>query len=483
MRYTDIKPLPPQADLGALVSSELAALRELWYEKNGQLRSSGEYGTFVKKTQRVWAVESGFFARLYQWERGVTETLVERGIDAAILERGGVKRDQTENIAKVLRDQLEVIECLYLFARGKQSLNEEFIVALYQQFTAHLPAPAGATAENGYKTEPNGPAEGGDAAAYCPPDKVADEMGRLVGLYLEYEKSGVAAEVLAAWLHHRFSRIRPFPDANGRVAWALAALVFLRAGLFAPMAKDFERRVYLASLQAADNGDLSRLVRFFVRCQRRVALPALDIKPQLKTGKYNAHTMKNAMAAALGELSAAQEQQVEVVHDIAAKLQKKVESRLAGLQRQLNHQLQKARPGFDLEYGVTIESAENGDDGSHFFRWQIVELANKHGYYANTNYYKSWSRLMIATEDKFYAVFSIHGYGHRDNGIMVISGFSFQKLPSHGGLRLSPPLPTHPDLFQFNHRESEMDIFQRFDEWFEEALSAVLARWRKTMRL
>ena len=41
-------------------------------------------------------------------------------------------------------------------------------------------------------------------------------------------------EVEAAWLHHRFGQIHPFQDGNGRVARALATMIFLRAG-FVPL--------------------------------------------------------------------------------------------------------------------------------------------------------------------------------------------------------------------------------------------------------
>ena len=49
-------------------------------------------------------------------------------------------------------------------------------------------------------------------------------------MYTEHQGCGVPLEVEAAWLHHRFTQIHPFEDGNGRVARALASLVFIPDG-------------------------------------------------------------------------------------------------------------------------------------------------------------------------------------------------------------------------------------------------------------
>jgi len=53
-------------------------------------------------------------------------------------------------------------------------------------------------------------------------------MQCLIEWYREHENR-LSVEVRAAWLqHHRFTWIHPFQDGNGRVARALASLVFLK---------------------------------------------------------------------------------------------------------------------------------------------------------------------------------------------------------------------------------------------------------------
>ena len=72
------------------------------------------------------------------------------------------------------------------------------------------------------------------------------EMERLVELH--GQNAHLHPIILAAWLHHRFIRIHPFQDGNGRVARALVLLVLLRQD-YAPLVVDRRRRdEYLRAL-------------------------------------------------------------------------------------------------------------------------------------------------------------------------------------------------------------------------------------------
>lgn len=76
----------------------------------------------------------------------------------------------------------------------------------------------------------------------------------MVRMYREAE-STYSPEVRSAWLHHRFTQIHPFQDGNGRVARALASLVFLREGLFPLVVRESDRVEYIGALETADAGD------------------------------------------------------------------------------------------------------------------------------------------------------------------------------------------------------------------------------------
>ena len=80
-----------------------------------------------------------------------------------------------------------------------------------------------------WKRLPNNPTRrDGSVHEYCPPEQVQPEMERLVAGQNRYHELGVSPDVLAAWVHHRFTQIHPFQDGNGRVARLMATLIFIR---------------------------------------------------------------------------------------------------------------------------------------------------------------------------------------------------------------------------------------------------------------
>ncbi len=119
-----------------------------------------------------------------------------------------------------------------------------------------------------WKTLPNSPTRDGTLYAYAPPEQVASEMDQLIALHGRHRQQGIAPDVQAAWLHHRFAQIHPFQDGNGRVARALASLVLVQAGLFPLVVTRDDRIEYLDALEAADNCKLKPLVDLIARLQR-----------------------------------------------------------------------------------------------------------------------------------------------------------------------------------------------------------------------
>ena len=80
--------------------------------------------------------------------------------------------------------------------------------------------------------------------------------------------AGVSPDVLAAWVHHRFTQIHPFQDGNGRVARLLATLIFIRAEWLPLVVGRDDRVRYLDAFEAADKGEFLPLVAFFDTLQR-----------------------------------------------------------------------------------------------------------------------------------------------------------------------------------------------------------------------
>ena len=158
------------------------------------------------------------------------------------------------------------------------------------------------------------------------------------------------------------------------------------------------------------------------------------------------------------------------------------ENKLAELQADLDPELRKIEAHGGQTFNASLKKAENGEKESYYYQWQIYEVAKIHDYYANLDRYKSWARLIIYTDKIFEIVFSIHGHGHGDNGIMVVTGFTFEKIPSEDtGTESTNTKPCSQEMFQFNYLESKDDTIKRFNEWIDDAITIALAEWQQTI--
>jgi len=486
--YQPIAPLP--GDSGSLSSSELAALAKVWIERKDELQSGNEYQEFLKKLQREWAIETGIIERLYTWDRGVTEILIEQGIDASLIaSRGGVQREQADQIKNLIDDQHSIIEGLFAFIKGEQLMTEHFIRSMHQQFTSHQSHTEALTQDGRriqvellrgeYKRLPNNPRRpDGLMHEYCPPELVKEEMERLVNWHQENE-GRVAPETLSAWLHHRFTQIHPFQDGNGRVARALASLVFLKAGLFPLVIRDADRKEYIDSLEKADAGDLAPLVKLFAQRQRDAVLKALGIEQQVQQSRYAEDIIASTIKVLEGR-AAARTEQLSQVYTTADQLREIAYQRLREIAEKINAGFTQADLRSQKNYEAWANFADNQAPNKNYHQHQIIEVAKQFDYFANFDRYRSWIRLTIRTEESFEFLISLHGYGYGMSGIMVASAFTARRVPrEEGGTDTVNTQPASPDLFQFNYAEPSASTEKRFRDWLEDSLAIALAEWRR----
>lgn len=486
--------MPSQDEILDLRSTELESLSSLWLEKKSELENSGEYQEFIKKMQREWAIETGIIERLYTWDRGVTEVLIEQGVDSSIINHsGGLGRDEAEDVAKLIGDQKNIVEGLFSFVKGEQPFSEHYIRSMHMEFTAHQDYTEAVTTDGKitkipllkgkYKEQPNNPRRpDGEMHEYCPPGFVSDEMEKLVRIYVESENS-TPPEVLSAWVHHRFTQIHPFQDGNGRIARAIASLVFLRKGLFPLIVRESDRTDYIAALEQADIGDIHPLIKLFSKRQRDSILSALGIQQQVEQAKHSQQIISSALALLVAKSSAKQEQ-LSSVYKVANKLQDIAETKLSELQATLDLELRKIKTHGGKIFNASLKKAKDGEKDDHYYQRQIYDVAKTHDYYANLDRYKSWTRLVIFTDKIFEIVFSIHGHGHGDNGVMVVTGFTFEKIPSEdskSGTESTNTKPCSQEIFQFNYLESEENTINRFNEWVDDSVTIALAEWQQTI--
>jgi Fic family protein len=492
MAYKYIKPIPDNAE--SLSSTELAALSKVWSERKASLQQSQEFDEFIKKLRREWAIETGIIERLYQWDRGVTEVLIEQGIDAALIaHRGGLRREEAEYVRNLIVDQQSIIEGLFDFVKGEQKLSEFFIRSMHQQFTAHQETTEAVTPDGQriqipllkgeYKKQPNNPRRpDGQMYEYCPPGIVEEEMGRLLRWYQEAE-GAYPPEGMSAWLHHRFTQIHPFQDGNGRVARALASLVFLKAGLFPLVVKDSDRTVYIEALEKADKDDLGPLVVLFARLQRDAILKALGIEQQVKQARHAEQIIFSAIKV-LEERATAEVEKLNQVYQTAASLHSVAYERMRELAQQINQGFRSSSLSQNgNKYKAKVSHAdESSAERSYYFQSQIVQVAQHLNYFAGLERYRSWVRLAITTEQTFELVLSFHGYGNWNNGIMAASAFTARRVPREGGgTETINTVPASVDLFQFNYAESQSQAEERFRDWLEDTLSLAMAEWKRSI--
>src|SRR5579864_1478194 len=274
-------------DWGSLTDGELGPLLQFWNDQRADLEQSGALSEFNKRLGREWSIETGQIEGVYNLDRGLTETLIERGIDSDLIPNQPGQKPP-EIIAAIIQDHADVLEGLFPFVKGNRPLSKSYIHELHAALLRHQDTTAvrdqfgnlfeARLLKGKYKERPNNPKKpDGSMHQYCPPEQVDTEMERLLSLHAEHEKKEVPVEIEAAWLHHRFTQIHPYQDGNGRVARALASLLFLKAGWFPVVVTREDRTGYIDALEVADEGDLRSLVLFFSQLQKRVLFEAMQI--------------------------------------------------------------------------------------------------------------------------------------------------------------------------------------------------------------
>ncbi|GHJ49744.1 hypothetical protein Cs7R123_70860 [Catellatospora sp. TT07R-123] len=318
MPWREVEPLPALNGTVEPIRSTVDSLHKAW-ERSIAQAPTAEFAQARQRSLRRHAIETGIIERLYDLDWGVTEALVAEGITAEVAARqGGVPGDALD----LMRDQLDALEFLVGAVREGRDLSVFFIRELHQLITAHQPVYDARDAlgravqvplpRGEWKTQPNHVRRpDGSLLEYTPPEHVPAQMERLVELYRQTE--GAHPVVRATWLHHRFIRIHPFADGNGRVARALTLLALLR-GRYAPLVVDRRNRPdYIAALDAANDGDLRPLVHLFAQLQ------IVAMRAELERPALVAPVQSGAVAVVRAHVERLRGQRAEVEPGAAAR--------------------------------------------------------------------------------------------------------------------------------------------------------------------
>jgi hypothetical protein len=132
--YTPISSLPK--DFSDPNASAADALATVWRDRLQDLQSSVALRTFNEQLYRRWAIETGILERLYSLDRGVTQILVERGLDVSLIDHTATDISPVELIS-ILKDHRETVGFVMDFVSGNNELSVHFIRSLHQILTRH----------------------------------------------------------------------------------------------------------------------------------------------------------------------------------------------------------------------------------------------------------------------------------------------------------------------------------------------------------
>lgn len=462
----------------------IAALVRVWNEQVSELQGKAIYKTFVDKLRREWAIETGVLERLYELKDSATKTLIEHGLDASLLASSDTDKP-VDQVMAMIRDQEAAINSMYKFIAEGRNLSLGYVRELHNVLTANQHTTESEDAEGRTVTVPlrrgdwrQTEAQVTDAEGttwlYCEPALLESQMLDLVSGFEQQAAAGVPPEIRAAWLHHGFTLIHPFQDANGRVARCLATLVMLKAGWFPLVVTRTDKPKYIAALRSADNGDLKPLVQHFNELQKRAIRRALSLSESVIVEN---ETVKSALAAAskrLGDRAKALAESQRKVLQVVEVLRQKAVDRLQALQRETDSMLK----GHNPKYLAKFDAEAHGQPRDYYYKQQVRQCADILEYFPNLMEYRAWVLAAFITEDRTEILLSFHGIGRDTRGVLCCSAIYCQK-DTAGNIASVEPLTGEP--FEFTYRDDAFEASNRFAQWMDDAVAVGVQKWSQAL--
>ena len=476
-------------DVAKQRSARLVALANQWTAERDFLRQQGAESRLVEQMKNRMAVETGVIEGLYALDRGVTETLIAEGFSSSLLTNADTNRDPQLVIA-ILRDQREAIDFMFEVVKRQRPLTTSVVKEMHWLLTGHQPTTTamdqfGNLSEvelirGDWKAVPNNPTRpDGSVHAYCPPEQVASEMVRLVDLHSQYESIGVAPEVLAGWLHHRFTQIHPFQDGNGRVARLLASIVFIKAHWHPLVVLRDDRVAYIDALEQADAGSLKDLISLFASWQTRAFVMALGASQATEAQPLSTHL--DDVLAGLKDRLAAQEgaPKASSLDDVADLLVTVAERAAEQLALKITDSLRDALPG--LTATVTV----NSPDRAQAYKGPRIDLARSSGFFADFTRGSRWVRVVIRptrTGPAATLLVATSALGTSLGSLAVVSGL----ITTDPETERAHTAKVCEDYFVATVQDLQTDeakqrLQSQFDEWVTQSLVIGLAQWQRDL--
>ncbi len=470
-KWHPITDLP--SDPSGLTDGELDSLQRVWRSQKEQLIENAALDEFDKRLRREWAIETGIIEDVYTLDRGITRTLIEKGIDAALIPHNASNKDNIL-VARIIQDHYDALDGMFDFVAGRREISTGYIKEIHaallrnvdtQMVVDQFGQAFEKTLEKGlYKAAPNSPTRhDGSLHHYCPPEHVASEMDELVRMHAAHESRAIPTEVEAAWLHHRFAQIHPFADGNGRVARAIASLVFIKAGWFPVIVRREDRVRYIEALETADEGDLRPLVSLFVEGQRNVLIQATEIAYDVRpiTSAHEAVVAARDQLLQKGRLPL---REWAAAKDLAASLVQIAMNQIGLIAGDLASEISS----LDKRFNFSVDGGEQS--GSDSRRERAIHLA---GQTPDFGSYNAAAHLYLETHPTTTIVLSFQAIGPRFRGLIGVVPY----LTRAG----SEPKLIEGGTFQINYEEDLASATKRFSAWLDRVIVNGLNKWRLTL--
>lgn len=464
----------------AHTAPSVEGLAQAWRDERASMQETDVERLFLERWKNRLAVETGVLEGLYALDRGVTETLIERGFDSALIPADATDQEPTL-VANLLRDQREAVDVVFDVVVSRRSLSTSFVKELHALLTASQPTttaidqfgrPTTVDLLRGeWKRLPNNPTRtDGRVHEYCPPEQVQPEMERLIELTDRYHADGVSPDVVAAWCHHRFTQIHPFQDGNGRVARLLATLIFIRSGWLPLVVQRDDRVRYLDALERADNGSLTELTGLFDRLQRIGFMQALSVAAQMQQDRDQLGDVLDAIRERLTSRGSGVPNGLD---HLATQLRSDAREQMSEVGSELNQILQ----GRGARTAVWVDT--DTDDTTHWYRVERIDLAHEFDYFADFTRYSHWVRLKIDLDGRFDILLSLTGVGRNTNAVAAVLGAWEVSRGGDDSVERRLVHVISQDPFTATGREEPGPLRERFGSWLRTDLARALALWQR----
>lgn len=479
-KWEPIKDLPE--DWEKMESETLRNLSFLWKEQRNKL-SSETISLFTTELQRRWAIETGLLERLYELDQGITYTMIELGIDAVDIPHNATNKPPSY-VKSLIKDQESVVEGLFDYVKGQRPLTLSYIKEMHSALTKSqktveaidtLGKPVMVPLERGkWKTHMNNPTRAdGQIHEYCPPIHVEDEMERLILWHNEHIENGVPPEIEAAWLHHRFTQIHPFQDGNGRIARALATLVFLQKGWFPLVINNEDRSKYIEQLEQADYGDLRPLVSFFIQLAENAFIRALSLSETVISSQRTTENVFKAIQKTISDKASSLHEYNEHAVSLA--------NELISIGFEEFHEINQRLNRLEIkDHDHSFSVSESTNENKHWFRNQLYEIGSRFDYYVNLEKYHKWIRLNLKNNRNCSIVLSIHSVSRNFSGVMAgIMFLEYRERVENNDVTIDGPYPLCDKPYLFTSEDHKENIAASFKEWVHTGLMNGLVMWQQ----